>query len=166
MSHRLTTAIKIADSAKAILSKTQRYPKQEADDVDGISVLADIGVEPMLLALSMELALKARFVFDFDDPNVVKSHNLMKLFEALKPKSQRQLDEQFKQTVALSHSSPFFVDYGIGHVLYQHRDAFTDWRYVHETKHARFDRSTFQATLEMVLSEFRKRYVDVLAATS
>lgn len=162
MSYRLTTAIRIADSARAILRKTKSLPEMDpAEDQDGIGALADIGVEPMLLALSMELALKAWFVFDFDDPVVIRSHNLMKLFEALKPDSQRRLDDQFKQTVAPSHPSLFFSDYGICHVLYQHRDAFTDWRYIHEPKHTRFDRGTFQATLEMVLAEFRKRYVEV-----
>jgi hypothetical protein len=161
MNHRLTTAIRIADSARAILRKTKSFPPSEVEDVDGIGVLADIGVEPMLLALSMELALKAWFVFDFDDPDVLRSHNLMKLFEALKPESQKRLDDQFKLTVAPGHPNLFFVDYGIGQVLYQHRDAFTDWRYIHEPKHTRFDRSTFQATLEMVLAEFRKRYVEV-----
>ncbi|RYG99243.1 MAG: hypothetical protein EON58_04605 [Alphaproteobacteria bacterium] len=164
MSHRLTTAIRIADSAEAILRKTESFPKVEIEDRDSIGALADMGVEPMLLALSMELALKAWFVFDYDDPGVVKSHNLMKLFEALKPESQERLDQQFKQTVAPGHPSLFFVDYGIGHVLYQHRDAFTDWRYIYEPKHTRFDRGTFLATLEMALAEFRKRYVEVPVA--
>lgn len=166
MSHRLTTAIRIAESAKAILRKTKSFPQMEAaEDRDGMGALADIGVEPMLLALSMELALKAWFVFDFDDSDVIKTHNLMKLFEALKPESQKRLDDQFKLTVAPSHPNPFFVDYGIGHLLYQHRDAFTDWRYIHEPKHTSFDRSAFQATLEMVLAEFGKRYVVLPAAT-
>lgn len=164
MSHRLTTAISIADSAKAILRKTNSFPKLEVEDVDGSGALADMGVEPMLLALSMELALKAWFVFDFDDPDVMRSHNLMKLFEALKPESQKRLDDQFRLTVAPSHPNLFFVDYGIGRVLYQHRDAFTDWRYIHEPKHTSFDRGTFQATLEMVLTEFGRRYVEVPSA--
>ncbi len=166
MSHRLTTAIRIAESAKAILRKTQSFRDTGIEDRDGIGALADMGVEPMLLALSMELALKAWFVFDYDDPDVIKSHNLMKLFEALKPESQERLDQQFKRTVAPNHPSLFYVDYGIGHVLYQHRDAFTDWRYIHEPKHTRFDRGTFQATLEMVLAEFRKRYVVLPGATT
>lgn len=166
MSHRLTTAIRIAESAKAILRKTQSFPVAGIEDCDGIGALADMGVEPMLLALSMELALKAWFVFDYDDPDVVKSHNLMKLFEALKPESQGRLDQQFKQAVAPCHPSLFYLDYGIGHVLYQHRDAFIDWRYIHEPKTTSFDRGTFQATLEMVLAEFGKRYRVLPAARS
>lgn len=41
----------------------------------------------MLLALAMELALKAWFVFDFDDPKHSKSHDLSKLFGRLKSES-------------------------------------------------------------------------------
>lgn len=166
MGHRLTTAIRIADSAKAILRKTRTFPPVEAaEDPDGLGALADMGVEPMLLALSMELALKAWFVFDHDDDNVPRSHDLMKLFEGLKPESQRRLDHEFKRTVALSHPDLFYFDFGIGHVLFQHRNAFIDWRYIHEPKNTHFDRGAFEATLELVLAEFGKRYV-ILPATT
>jgi len=60
MSHRLSTAIRIGDAARAILRKTQSFPVVDFE-VDGESwgEREHIGVEPMLLALSMELALKA-----------------------------------------------------------------------------------------------------------
>jgi hypothetical protein len=54
-----------------------------------------MGVEPMLLALAMEFALKAWFVFDYDDPKVKKTHNLLKLFKALLPESQQRLEIEF-----------------------------------------------------------------------
>jgi hypothetical protein len=57
------------------------------------------------------------------------------------------------------HPSLFSVDYGIRDILTQHKNAFIDWRYLHEAKKTMmFDQSTFEATLEMVLHEFRKRY--------
>ncbi len=49
---------------------------QDADDVGRFEL---DGVEPMLLALSMELALKAWFVFDFDDPKTPRTHDLVKV---------------------------------------------------------------------------------------
>jgi hypothetical protein len=54
-----------------------------------------MGVEPMLLALAMEFALKAWFVFDYDDPKVKKTHNLLKLFKVLLPESQERLEIEF-----------------------------------------------------------------------
>lgn len=118
-----------------------------------------VGVEPMLLALSMELALKAWFIFDHDNPNVLKSHDLTKLFDALLPESRQKLDQEFKRSVMPHHPSLLPFGYGIRDILSQHKDAFIDWRYLHEAKKTMmFDHSKFEATLEMVLHELRKRY--------
>lgn len=161
MSARLTTAIRIGDAARAILRKTQSFPEHNLSELDH----KQMGVEPMLLALSMELALKAWFVFDFDSPKHSGIHDLAKLFDRLKPESQKKLDREFKRSVAPDHPSILYADYGIRHVLYQHKDAFTDWRYMHEPKSTSFERAVFEATLEMVLQEFEKRYLTVPAET-
>lgn len=159
MSARLTTAIRIADAAQAILLKTKRFPNEFDDLKEDELDFVHIGVEPMLLALSMELALKAWFVFDYDDPKFMRSHNLIKLFDRLKPESQQKLDDEFKQTVARTHPSFLYVNYGIRDILKQHKNAFVDWRYLHEAEGSMmFDSAAFEATLELVLREFRKRY--------
>lgn len=164
MSHRLTTAVRICDAAKGILRKSRNFPGEASGDHDVALHMEEMGVEPMLLALAMELALKAWFVFDFDNPKHSKSHDLSKLFGRLKSKSQETLDQEFKRCVAPHHPNIFYVDYGIEHVLYQHKDAFVDWRYMHEPKSTMFDRGAFEATLEMVLREFDKRYYTVPAS--
>lgn len=159
MSVRLTTAVRIGNAARAILRTTQRLPEQEFGVDEDFAQLEHMGVEPMLLALSMELALKAWFVFDYDDAKAPKSHNLIKLFERLTPESQEKLDAEFKRSVAPCHPNIFYFDYGIRHILYQHQDAFIDWRYLHERKKPMsFEKYGFEATVEMVLREFKKRY--------
>ncbi|MES0059564.1 hypothetical protein NKJ86_05120 [Mesorhizobium sp. M0025] len=156
---RLSTAIRIGEAAKAIFRKTQSFPSPEFGAHADLSEREHVGVEPMLLALSMELALKAWFVFDHDNPRVVKSHNLIRLFDRLKPESQEKLDAEFKRSVMPYHPNGFYIEYSIRHILYQHQDAFTDWRYLHEAKKSMmFDQGAFEATLEMVLREFEKRY--------
>ncbi|MBO9193342.1 hypothetical protein J5277_04385 [Rhizobium sp. 16-449-1b] len=159
MSARLSTAIRIGDAARAILRKTRSFPDGGFGECEDLRHGNHIGVEPMLLALSMELALKAWFVFDYDDPNVAKSHDLLKLFDSLKPESQEKLDAEFKRSVVPYHPNCLFMDYDIRHTLFQHKDAFIDWRYLHEGgKTMSFEQSAFEATLEMVLREFEKRY--------
>lgn len=159
MSARLSTAIRIGDAAMAIFRKTRSFPDQRPGEIKDWAYQEHIGVEPMLLALSMELALKAWFVFDYDNPNALKSHDLTKLFDALLPESQQQLDQEFRRSVNARHLSPISDDYGIRDILTQHKDAFIDWRYLHEAKKTMmFDQSAFEATLKMVLHEFRKRY--------
>lgn len=160
MGVRLTTAIDIADSATAILQRVEAFDWQDHQEKEGWDMKAHIGIDPMLLGLSMELALKAWYAFDHD--KLITGHKLPKLFEALKPESQEKLDSEFKRSVAPLHPNFFYVNYGIDKVLYQHNDAFTDWRYMHDTRKKKtaisFEQSVFIATLEMVLSEFRKRY--------
>lgn len=159
MSARLTTAIRIGEASRAMLRKIRILPAPEFGRFAEPSEREHIGVEPMLLALAMELALKAWFVFDHDKSKTPKSHDLLKLFEDLKPESQERLDAEFKRSVVPYHPNFFYVDYSIRDILHQHKDAFVDWRYLHEAaKSMRFDQSAFEATLEMVLGEFEKRY--------
>ena len=159
MSARLTVAIRIGDAAYSLLRKTQSFPEQKFEDHKEWKDHEHVGVEPMLLALSMELALKAWIAFDHDNPEVIYCHNLIKLFNKLKPESQQKLDDEFKKTVVPNHPGFFHVDYGIRDLLTQHKNAFTDWRYLHEAKDSMmFDQYEFESALEMVLREFRKRY--------
>ena len=66
---------------------------------------------------------------------------------------------EFKASIAPYHPNWLYVDYSIRDILLQHKDAFVDWRYFHERKKSMmFDRGAFEATLEMVLREFEKRY--------
>lgn len=159
MSARLTTAIKIAESANAVLQRVNSFDLETARSCEGWDLKAHIGIDPMLLALAMELALKAWYVFDHDTTKVIRSHNLAKLFVGLKPESQNKLDTAFRRSVAPNHPILFDTDYGILDVLEHHAEAFVDWRYLYENqKPLSFNQSAFVATLEMVLHEFRKRY--------
>lgn len=83
--------------------KDSSFPGQTAAGDDDLLHMKEMGVEHMLLALSMELALKAWFVFDFDDPRHSKSHDLDKLLSKLKSESQEKQDQEFKRSVAPYH---------------------------------------------------------------
>lgn len=157
MSVRLTKAVRIGEYARAMQRKTLSFPDHGFGGSDDMNERHHIGVEPMLLALSMELSLKAWWVFDHDDPHVTKIHDLAALFDSLKSESQRQLDLEFRRSIA-PYCSGFYVDYGIRDILFKHRNAFVEWRYMHETRSAHFEQGAFSVTLEMVLTEFEKRY--------
>lgn len=159
MSHRLSTAITLGDYASSILRQTKHFEREPFLQDVSIEERSHIGVEPMLLALSMEFALKAWFVFDYDDPKVKKTHNLRKLFDALLPESQERLEVKFQESVATYHSAGWFMEYSLTDILDHHSNAFVEWRYIHERKGTiGFNQSTFIATLEMIIAEFRTRY--------
>ncbi len=119
-----------------------------------------IGVEPMLLALAMEFALKAWFVWDHDRHDPIRTHDLAKLFDALPVSSKDRLNAAFKDKVAPIHPWSGWMEYNIKDVLEHHANAFVEWRYLHEKrdKGLSFNFITFVATLELVLDEFGKRY--------
>lgn len=157
--HGLSTGVKLEKQARSILKQTQAMVKADAHEF-GMGIEEHVGVEPMLLALSMEFALKAWFVWDHNTIKTKRTHDLLKLFELLGVASKERLDIEFRKNVAPYHPNFFTSDYGIRDVLSQHANAFVEWRYLHEKRERgiSFDFTTFVATLEMVLDEFATLY--------
>lgn len=157
--HGLSTGVKLEKQARAILRQTQLIAKADPNEL-GMRNEQHVGIEPMLLALSMEFALKAWFVWDHNTLKTKRLHDLLKLFEVLGDTSKERLDRKFRENVAPYHPNPVLSDYGIRDVLFKHKNAFVEWRYIHEKRERgiSFNVSTFVATLEMVLDEFATLY--------
>jgi hypothetical protein len=94
--HGLSTGVKLEKQARSILKQTQAMAKADAHEF-GMLHEEHAGVEPMLLALSMEFALKAWFVWDRNTLRIKRSHDLLKLFELLNDTSKERLDREFKK---------------------------------------------------------------------
>ena len=148
----LTKGVELAKYAESVLQQVKSLEEQKNFYKEwDINKKFHLGIEPMLLAFSMELALKAWYIFDFNDAEVIKTHNLHKIFRALKPKSQDLLSKRFKQTVAITNPDFFYLNYDIKDILYANKHAFTEWRYIYESKKSlHFNQSGFTATIETV----------------
>ncbi|CUH89854.1 hypothetical protein PH5382_03807 [Phaeobacter sp. CECT 5382] len=157
--HGLSTGVKLEKQARSILKQIHAMAKADAHEF-GLRHEEHSGVEPMLLALSMEFALKAWFVWDHNTLKTKRIHDLLKLFELLGDTSKERLDREFRKNVAPHHPDFLRSDYGIRDVLCQHANAFVEWRYIHEKREhgISFNFTTFVATLEMVLDEFATLY--------
>ncbi|WP_282060075.1 hypothetical protein [Roseobacter litoralis] len=155
----LSTGVKLEQYARSMLKQVLSM-QDGAQRHDLSQERVHIGVEPMLLALAMEFALKAWFVWDHDRHDPVKTHNLTKLFDALPVSSQERLDTSFQQKIAPFHPWSGWMEYSIRDILDHHADAFVEWRYLHEKRDRglSFNFTVFVATLELVLDEFGKRY--------
>lgn len=156
----LSTGIKLERYSRSILRQVQTISTTSREFND-LHQHEHFGVEPMLLALAMEFALKAWFVWDYDQHEPIKTHDLSKLFRALAPASQTKLKTEFRIGVAPFHSGFGDMHYEISDILEHHANAFVEWRYLHELQKGTlaFNTSIFTATLELVLDEFGKRYV-------
>lgn len=162
----LSKSIEIAASSKALLLHVQGMAPMEAkaspEEFCGSSLLkAQIGISPMLLALSMEFALKAWIVYDQKKPNVPRDHDLSKLFSCTSLATQERLKARYDKEIAPRHPSPFHKDNGLERILKDARKAFVYWRYAYELDNACFDVGLFIETIKMVLSEFESRIVVV-----
>lgn len=160
----LLTAIDIASHSKAILLHVQKNgtfdPMPAQEEFCGTSLFpAQMSIQPMLLALSMEMALKAWIVFDAGKNDVPKDHDLWNLFSYMSVDTQERLKTRYERELAPRHPNVFFSDYGLERVLDDARRAFIQWRYAYELDKARFDHSRFIETIEMMLSEFESRIV-------
>ena len=160
----LLKAIDIATASMAILRHVHEVdpmePMAAQEEFCGSSLLrAQMSIEPMLLALSMELALKAWIVYDGTKKDAPYAHDLWKLFSNTSAATQERLKKRYEMEIAPVHPNIFFSDYGLEHVLKNARNAFVQWRYSYELDRARFDHGLFTETVEMILSEFESRIV-------
>lgn len=158
----LSTGVKLEEHSRSILKQVisiDDRPERFFAPRD----VSHIGIEPMLLALAMELALKAWYVWDHDRHDPIRSHDLLRLYEALSDKSKEKLNARYKEEVAPYQPWGKVMDYNITDLLASHKDAFIKWRYIHEPRDGvtSFDHVTFVATLELILEEFGKLYETV-----
>ncbi len=110
MNAGLTIGVKIADSAEALLQRVEIFNQDHPQWPDGWNMKAHIGIDPMLLGLSMELVLKAWYVFDHNVAEPKWGHNLSELFEVLKHDSQQRLDAEFRRSVAPTYPDILHMD--------------------------------------------------------
>lgn len=91
-------------------------------------------LQPVLLALAVEIALKAWQVREREGAPPDHGHDLVELFDALHADTQARLRERFQvrsDTFGAQSADPFGM-VGMKEVLEAHRETFEHWRYVHE----------------------------------
>ncbi|SNR34210.1 hypothetical protein [Puniceibacterium sediminis] len=158
MGQELTIAIKMANTADALVARVREARKGPFTTPSNARLFADIGIDPMLLALAMELALKAWITLD-QGSKIIREHNLSKLFDMLQPEQQEKIESDFRIACPWynqSYLNPLGKD--VASILDHHADAFVKWRYMHEMTHGSFSSSDMENVIESVLRLFRARY--------
>lgn len=83
-----------------------------------------LGIEPMLLALAMELALKAWITLD-QSSKTIRGHNLYKLFGMFKPEQKEKIENDLRISCLWHGPSPLYpLGMDAASVLDHHAEAF------------------------------------------
>ena len=129
-------------------------PDAESDDWDGVLFTGKVIAGPILLALATEIALKALQCRERGGaPD--RTHDLLDLFDELTKPTQSWLDANYPRNPILFDDSQFPpVVAGMRETLKQHRSAFLNWQYVHETSRANF----YNTVIDQALTTILKRY--------
>jgi len=108
---------------------------------------------PVLLALAMELALKAWWVRGNKYCDVPKTHDLLKLFDGLSEDTRIKLERAYPE---IPHPLQGFqpIRQSLRSLLTTNKTAFVEWRYLHEISGASFPHGEFGEALTAVVNEF------------
>ena len=155
MGNELRIAIKMADTAEALLARVTEA-RSGLFEVPSAPP-GGFGIDPMLLALAMELALKAWITAD-QDAKPIRVHNLSKLFNMLKPEQREKIENDLRISCPWYRPCPLDpMGVDAARILDAHADAFVEWRYMHEMTRGSFSHSDMESVLASVLKLFRAR---------
>ncbi len=127
---------------------------------------------PILLSLATEIALKAWWCSE-REKKPGKTHNLLELFEALKPSTQDMLEARMRECSphsvwaehpSLQNLNPHSEDMlaarrrPLRSVLCSHSNAFQRWRYLYEQQSfAKFETAEIDRALTVLIDAFNER---------
>ena len=120
------------DEAKSLqrVAKELERNGSESSQSDSLLSRGKRGAVPILLSLATEVALKAWQIREGKkEPDW--THDLLKLFESLKPDTQEKLEERMRKLSP--HYQWPLTKHPLRDVLCSHKDAFERWRYSYET---------------------------------
>ncbi len=109
---------------------------------------------PVLLALAMEVALKAWWAREVKDKPVPKTHDLLKLFDGLPEQTRTRLENSHPEKLILDHLTLLPTHQGLRSLLASNRATFVDWRYPHEIFSGSYQSEELNAALSSVIDEF------------
>ncbi len=155
----LSGAIEIAAASKALLGHVQKKCSGIFLGVDeefcGQSLTkGTMAIEPMLLALSTELALKAWIVREGGQQDIPRTHDLSKLFGLLSQSTRERLSARFNAEILPDYRSWFELDEDLEYCMTSISNAFVEWRYLHEQEGVSFESSKIERIIELLLHEF------------
>lgn len=159
MSKATLISKKMVRTSRALIQRVHQCRKINPSDSSVDSAMGGFGIDPMLIALAMELALKAWITLDRgSDP--IRTHNLIKLFRMLDPKLQESFEKDFHEQCPWFKEEMLYRT--IEMILDCHANAFVQWRYMHEIDTERFSMSDMEYVLDVILKPIDQQLRELL----
>jgi HEPN domain-containing protein len=157
----LNGAIEIAAASKALLRHVQKkcsgiFLGVDEEFCGQRLAKGTMAIEPMLLALSTELALKAWIVREGGQRDIPRTHDLSKLFGLLSQARREKLIALYNAEILPDYRSRFEIEEDLEYSLSRISNAFVEWRYLHEQEGASFESSKIERIIELLLHEFER----------
>ncbi len=112
---------------------------------------------PVLLALAIELALKALQWNERDGRQPTPTHDLLALFKGLKKETRERIEANMPEVLGVLPDCPRRP--GIGTALFLARNVFVDWRYPYEHPGLIVETADLKTALEAILAVHPVRVV-------
>ncbi len=112
---------------------------------------------PVLLSLAMELALKAWWTHEVKDRAVLRTHDLLKLFDGLPEQTRKRLENSYPEPPTSHNPLLLPARKDLRSLLELNRTKFVEWRYLHELSNSSFPDGQFKVALSSVIDEFFKK---------
>ncbi len=133
------------------------HGRHTSPERDQLLFSGELVAVPVLMALAMEIALKAWQCRERKaEPD--KSHDLLKLFESLEEKTKARLQARSLEYLHPALGPKFPPNCaGLEWMLSSHRKSFEDWRYPYEARGpGTFDTGQFNVTLAVVIEMYEE----------
>ncbi len=151
--------IENAAGLQSVAMKIHRESKGALDNQDYRGFTGAFQAAPILLALGIEIALKAWICRGLKGGRP-KGHDLLCLFERLDHKTQNLLEEAWQLREpqrtrfmsATTHRGTMSVE--LGEVLEVHRRVFVNWRYLYEIPNERSQSGLLDRVLTVLISAY------------
>ena len=147
----------MVDEAKSLQRVAKELGRNGSESSQSDSVLSKgkRRAVPILLSLATEIALKAWQVRE-GKKKPDQTHDLLKLFESLKPNAQEILEARMRELSP--HYQWPLTKHPLRDVLCSHKDAFERWRYGYETiirrDGVRFDTGDIDRALTVIVDAY------------
>ena len=151
-----------AKSLQRVVKELEKNDASKSPQADPLLFSGVFLASPILLLLAIELALKAWQCKERQGKHD-HIHDLLKLFDSLKPETRELLEERMRaiEPYSIEHRLEGMRSWEpLRKVLSSHKDVFKEWRYINEYGGGVVQTASLDRALSVIIDTYDKRWGD------